>query len=139
MLSSGGKPPLPTLLYGAELFTLTRTLLLRLERCQPWFLKNITFYVPKFAPGPLLWKLLGLNSIESEIAIKKLLKLGNLMKEPRIAPAEQKVSLTQILHHSVYCLTLLRHCINMSCFLTSKTGITVPHSPFILDGKNCTG
>ena len=44
---------LPTLLFGAELFTLTPTLLLRLERCQYWFLKNI-FYVPKFASGPLL-------------------------------------------------------------------------------------
>ena len=63
---------LPTLMFGAELFTLTPTLLLRLERCQSWFLKNI-FYVFKFAPGPLLQKLSGLNSIESEIAIKKLL------------------------------------------------------------------
>ena len=35
---------LPTLLFGAELFTLTPTLLLRFERCQSWFLKNI-FYV----------------------------------------------------------------------------------------------
>ena len=51
MLSSGGKPAcLSTLMYGAELFTLTPALLLRLERCQSWFVKNI-FYVPKFAPG----------------------------------------------------------------------------------------
>ena len=60
------------LLYGAELFMLTPTLLLRLERCQSWFLKNI-FYVSKFAPGPLLLALSCLNSIESEITIKKLL------------------------------------------------------------------
>ena len=66
---------LPTLLFGAELFTLTPSLLLRLERCQSWFLKNI-FYVPKFAPGLLLQKMSGLNSIESEIAMKKLLFLG---------------------------------------------------------------
>ena len=62
----------PTLLFDAELFTLAPTLLLRLERCQFWFLKNI-FYVPKFASGLLLQKLSGLNSIESEIAIRKLL------------------------------------------------------------------
>ena len=37
---------LPTLLYDAELFTLTPILLLRLECCQSWFLKNI-FYIPK--------------------------------------------------------------------------------------------
>ena len=71
---------LPTLLFGAELFTLTPTLLLRLEPCQSWFLKNI-------ASGPLLQKLLGLNSIESEIAIKKLLFLGRLIKEPKMSPA----------------------------------------------------
>ena len=76
---------LPTLLFGAELFTLTPTLLLRLERCQSWFLKNI-FYVPKFVSGPLLQKLSGLNSIESEIAIKKLLFLGRLIKEPKMFP-----------------------------------------------------
>ena len=73
---------LPTLLFGTELFTLTPTLLLRLERCQSWFLKNI-FYVPNFAPCPLLRKLSGLNLIESEIAIKKLLFLGHLIKEPK--------------------------------------------------------
>ena len=61
---------LPMLLFGTELFTLTPTLLLRLECCQSWFLKNIVC-IPKFAPGPLLQKLSGLNSIESEIAIKK--------------------------------------------------------------------
>ena len=77
---------LPTLLYGAELFTLTPTLLLRLERCQSWFLKNI-FYVPKFAPGPLLLALSCLNSVEPEIATRKLLLLGRLTNEPKLFPA----------------------------------------------------
>ena len=40
---------LPTLLYGTELFTLTPTLLTKVERCQQWFVENV-FYVPKFAP-----------------------------------------------------------------------------------------
>ena len=66
-----------SLLFGAELWTLTPTLLLKLERCQYWFLKHI-FYVSEFAPGPLLLKLSGLNSIESEVATKKLLFLGRL-------------------------------------------------------------
>ena len=77
---------LPTLLYGAELFTLTPTLLLRLERCQSWFLKNI-FYVPKFAPEPLLLALSCLNSVESEIATRKLLLLGRLINEPKMSSA----------------------------------------------------
>ena len=63
---------LPSLLFGAELWTLIPILLLKLERCQYWFLKHI-FYVPEFAPGPLLLKHSGLNSIQFEAATKKLL------------------------------------------------------------------
>ena len=82
---------LPTLLYGAKLFTLTPTLLLRLERCQSnWFLKNIS-YVPKFAPGPLLLALSCLNSVESEIATRKLLLLGRLINEPKMSPAVESL------------------------------------------------
>ena len=43
---------LPSLLFGAELWTLTLTLLLMLELCQYWFPKHV-FYVPEFAPGPV--------------------------------------------------------------------------------------
>ena len=76
---------LPSLLFGAELWTLTPTLLQKLERCQYWFLKHI-FSVSEFAPGPLLLKLSGLNSIESDVAIKKLLFLGRLITEPKMSP-----------------------------------------------------
>ena len=76
---------LPSILFGAELWTLTPTLLLKLERCQYWFLKRI-FYVPEFAPDPLLLKLSGLNSIESEVANKKLLFLVRLIREPKMTP-----------------------------------------------------
>ena len=67
---------LPSLLFGAELFTLTPSLLLKLERCQSWFLKKL-FYVPDFAPPPpppraLLLRLTDLNSIEAEIDMRKL-------------------------------------------------------------------
>ena len=40
---------LPSLLFGAELFTITPSSLLELERCQSWFLTKL-FYVPDFAP-----------------------------------------------------------------------------------------
>ena len=76
----------PTLLHSAELFTLTPTLLLRLEHCQSWFLKDI-FYIPKFALGPLLLVLSCLNSVESEISTTKLLLLGRLITEPKMPPA----------------------------------------------------
>ena len=76
---------LPTLLYGSELFTLKPSLLEKLERCQLWFIRNI-FYVPKFTPKQLLLKLSGLNSIESEIAVKKMLFLGRLISGAKTAP-----------------------------------------------------
>ena len=76
---------LPSLLFGTELWTLTSTLLLKLERCQYWFLKHI-FYVPELAPGPLLLKLSGLNSNESEVATKKLLFSGRLITEHKMTP-----------------------------------------------------
>ena len=74
---------LPSLLFGAEIWTLTATSLLKLEQCQYWFLKHI-LYVPEFAPGPLLLKLSGLNSIESEVATKMLLFSGRLITEPKM-------------------------------------------------------
>ena len=43
------------------------------------------FYVPKFAPGHLLLTISNLNSIESEIDIKKLLFLGRLITEPNMS------------------------------------------------------
>ena len=63
---------LSSLLFGTERFTLNASQLTKLERCQQWFLKNI-FYVPNFSPNSLLLKLSGLNSIESEIDLKKLM------------------------------------------------------------------
>ena len=38
-----------------------------------------------FTPGPILLKMSGLNSVASEIAIKKLIFLGRLITEPNIA------------------------------------------------------
>ena len=74
----------PSLLYGTELFTLTPSLLTKLERCQQWFLKNISC-VPKFAPRLLLLRLSGLNSVESEISVRKLLFLGRLLTGENMA------------------------------------------------------
>ena len=77
---------LPSILFGAELFTITPSLLLELERCQSWFLMKL-FYVPDLAPGALLLRLLELNSIEAEIDMRKLLFLGRLVTEPKMAPS----------------------------------------------------
>ena len=105
---------LPSLLFGAELWTLTPTLFLKLERRQYWFLKHI-FYVRDFAPGPLLLKLSGLNSIESKVATEKLLFLGRLNTKPKVSPlvkisliVEPKASSILIFHHKTYSQVLLK-------------------------------
>ena len=77
---------LPSILFGAELFTITASFLLELERCQSWFLKKL-FYVPDFASRALLIRLAELNSIEAEIDLRKLLFLGRLVTEPKMAPS----------------------------------------------------
>ena len=48
-------------------------------------LKNI-FYVPNFAPIRLILKLSGPNSIESEIALRKLLFLGRMITVNKLTP-----------------------------------------------------
>ena len=42
---------------------------------------------PVFAPSSLLLTLSGLNSIEAEIDLKKLMFWGRLITEPKMAPA----------------------------------------------------
>ena len=80
------QPCLPSVLFGTELFTLTPSLLLELERCQSRFLKKL-FYVPDFAPRALLLRLTDLNSIEADFDMRKLLFLGCLVTEPKMAPS----------------------------------------------------
>ena len=86
---------LPTLLFGAELFSITTSQSSKLERCQQWFLKKL-FYVPNFAPSRLLLKFSDLNSIESEIDLKKLLFLGRLITESKMAPVVKSLFLTRV-------------------------------------------
>ena len=77
---------LPSLLFGVEFFSLTTTQLNQLGRCQQWFLKKI-IYIPQFAPVKFLLKVSGLNSVEPEIDVKKLLFLGCLITEMKMASA----------------------------------------------------
>ena len=53
---------LPPLLFGSKIFSLTPTLLSKLERCQRWFLK-IIFHVPKFASSIFIERLAGVSSV----------------------------------------------------------------------------
>ena len=102
---------LPSLLFGSELFTLTLSLLLKLELCQPWFLQNI-FYVPSFAHSTLILKVSGLKSVESEMDVKRLLFFGRLITEQLLSKiyleAGLKVILTLIYLPPVFCRIFVR-------------------------------
>ena len=62
---------LPSLVFGSELWSLTKTDVACLERCQNWFVRKV-FNLPKFSIHLLLLKISGLISLENEIAKRKL-------------------------------------------------------------------
>ena len=69
---------LPTLLYGAELWTLNSSLLADLERCQVWILKKVLHF-PKFAHNLFVLKVCNMHSIQSEIDCRKFLFFARLI------------------------------------------------------------
>ena len=62
---------LPSLVFGSELWSLTKTDTACLERCQNWFIRKV-FNLPKFSSYLLLLKIFSLISVENEIAKRKL-------------------------------------------------------------------
>ena len=126
---------LPSLLYGTELFTPTPALLEKFERCQQWFLKRV-FYVPDFAPKQLFLKLSRLNSIELEIALKKLLFLGRLVTGQKMILALR--SLIELRSKSLFDANIIsleillniivRLCTNLICFIILTSGFRIQSS-----------
>ena len=57
--------------FGSELWSLTKTDVACLERCQNWFVRKV-FNLPKFSSHLLLLKISGLISVENEIAKREL-------------------------------------------------------------------
>ena len=86
---------LPSPLFGSEIFSLTPTLLSRLERCQRWFLK-IIFHVPKFASSIFIERLAAVNSVESETDYRKLLFIGRLLSVPNLPVTVKTLFRTRI-------------------------------------------
>ena len=61
---------IPALLFGAELWTVTKSGLEKLERCQRWFLKKL-FHLPDFVDSLLLNIISGLPTVGSLLHQKK--------------------------------------------------------------------
>ena len=130
---------LPSLLFGTELFTLNASQLTKLERCQQWFIKNI-FHVPNVAPNSLLLKLSGLNSIESEIDLKKLMSLRRLMTEPKMASVVRFLFSSRVdsffdanITSWVFCPLFVIPC--TTCFIILNYGSVNPFFPYTRTGK----
>ena len=82
------------------------------------------FYVPNFAPNSLLFKLSGLNTIESEIDLKKLLFWGRLITEPKMAPVLRFLFSSRVdsfldanIHLGVFCKVFVIPCKSTTCFI----------------------
>ena len=80
---------LPSLLFGSQLFTVTRSrgygqIYYRKTGTLSNVVSKKVFFVPKSALNLLILQLAGLNSIESETDIRKLLFLGRLLTEPKM-------------------------------------------------------
>ena len=82
---------LPSLLFGAELFSLNKSLLEKLERCQRWFLK-ILIYVPDFCASSFLLQIARVFSVEAEIDLRKLLFLGRVINNITPPPKLSEIS-----------------------------------------------
>ena len=76
---------IPTLLFGSELWTLTSTLLNKLEACQRWFLKKV-FHLPEHSPNHSLYIISGLLTIETLIDQRKLFFLARIITSHKMPP-----------------------------------------------------
>ena len=113
--------------------TLTPFLLTKLERCKSWFLK-IIFYVPQSSPKLLLQRLEGLNSIEQEIALRKLLFLGRLIAKPKVAKSVRNLPMSKAESYFVASVTSkvvlpsITEAMHMMCLISLFRSFITLHS-----------
>ena len=74
---------IPALLFGAELWTVTKSGLEKLERCQRWLLKKL-FHLPDLVDSLLLNIISGLPTVGSLLHQKKLYFLGRILTLPEV-------------------------------------------------------
>ena len=77
------KACIPALLFGAKLWTATKTGLDKLERCQRWFPKKL-FYLPDYIESTILYIISGLPTISTLLHQKRLYFLGRIISLKKI-------------------------------------------------------
>ena len=74
---------IPTLLFGAEIWSLSSTHLEKLERCQRWFIRRL-LHLADYASNEILAIVSGIPSVATIINQKKLDFLGRIITLPKI-------------------------------------------------------
>ena len=81
---------IPTLLFGAEIWSLTSTHLEKLERCQRWFIKRL-FHPPDYTSNEILTIVGGIPPVATIINHKMLYFLGRITTLPKISDVVKAV------------------------------------------------
>ena len=129
---------IPTLLFGAEIWSLTSTHLEKLERCQGWFIKRL-FHLPDYTGSEILAIVSGIPSVATIINQKKLYFLGRIITLPKIPDVVKEVMKSRFLDffdgdnssphgflHDIVCLP--EKCDLMTCVLFWKNSSLFPHT-----------
>ena len=87
---------IPTLLFGAEIWSLTSTHLEKLERGQRWFIRRL-FHLPDQTSNEILAIVSGILSVATIINQKKLYFLGRIITLPKIPDVVKAVMKSRFL------------------------------------------
>ena len=86
----------PTLLFGAEIWSFTSAHLEKLERCQRWFIKRL-FHLPDYTSNEILAIVSGIPPVATLINQKKLYFLGRIVTLPKIPYVVKAVMKSRLL------------------------------------------
>ena len=86
----------PTLLFGAEIWSFTSAHLEKLERCQMWFIKRL-FHLPDYTSNEILAIVSGIPPVATLINQKKLYFLGRIVTLPKIPDVVKAVMKSRLL------------------------------------------
>ena len=142
MLSSRGRLVCPPSCLVLSYLRLVPVCCLSLSAVSPGFLRNFVMcQILLPPPRALLLRSTELNSIEAKIDMRKLLFLGRLVTEPKMAPSVKNLlrSRTESLFDkdvkSIGILPSICEALSMICSITSKYGSTVQPFPRTATGN----
>ena len=117
---------IPTLLFGAELWSLTSTHLEKLERCQRWFIRRL-FHLPDYTSNEILAIVNGIPSVPTIITLPKISDVVKAVMKSRFLDFfDGDNSSSHDFLHDIVCL--LEKYESMTYVLFGKTPPPFPHT-----------